>query len=378
VKPLSIVERSVAGTSVLASILSAHTVLNRRFLRRPRLDAPEVTESITVCIPARNEALNIETCVRSVLRSTGVPRLHVLVLDDGSTDETAAIVSRIAELDQRVTLVVGTLPVPDGWIGKTNASQQLLGKTTCTYVAFVDADVRLEPAALRASVDLLQRTMLDLVSPYPKQIAITLGERLVQPLLQWLWLTFLPLRIAERTKPASMVAANGQFMVARRSLLAAVGGFELVRGEVLDDVALGRVLKRAGYRVTVVDGTELATCRMYTSWSELRDGYTKNLWSATGSPAGAMALGSMLAAAYVVPPVAGIVGAAIGRRRLAAIGLAGSVAGSFGRVVSAQTTGGRVADSVAHPLSILGLLGLIARSWRHHSRGLITWKGREL
>jgi hypothetical protein len=378
VKPLSIVERSVAGTSAFAGILSAHTLLNRRFLRRPRLDAPEITESVTVCIPARNEASNIEACVRSVLRSTGVPRLNVLVLDDGSTDETAPIVSRIAELDQRLTLLVGTVPVPDGWIGKTNASQQLWQQTTCTYVVFVDADVRLEPVALRASVDLLEQTKLDLVSPYPKQIAITVGERLVQPLLQWLWLTFLPLRIAERTKPASMVAANGQFMVARRSALAAVGGFEQVCGEVLDDVALGRVLKRAGYRVTVVDGTELATCRMYTSWSDLRDGYTKNLWSATGSPAGAMAIGSMLAAAYVIPPIAGIFGAVTGRRRLGAIGLAGSVAGVTGRVISARTTAGRVSDSVTQPLSIAALLGLIARSWRHHHRGLITWKGRAL
>jgi Glycosyltransferase like family 2 len=378
VKPLNIVERSVAGTSAFAGILSAHTLLNRRFLRRPRLDAPEITESVTVCIPARNEASNIEACVRSVLRSTGVPRLNVLVLDDGSTDETAPIVSRIAELDQRLTLLVGTVPVPDGWIGKTNASQQLWQQTTCTYVVFVDADVRLEPVALRASVDLLEQTKLDLVSPYPKQIAITVGERLVQPLLQWLWLTFLPLRIAERTKPASMVAANGQFMVARRSALAAVGGFEQVCGEVLDDVALGRVLKRAGYRVTVVDGTELATCRMYTSWSDLRDGYTKNLWSATGSPAGAMAIGSMLAAAYVIPPIAGIFGAVTGRRRLGAIGLAGSVAGVTGRVISARTTAGRVSDSVTQPLSIAALLGLIARSWRHHHRGLITWKGRAL
>jgi Glycosyltransferase like family 2 len=377
-KPLTIVERGVTGCSALASILSAHTLLNRRFLRRPLSDPPLVTEPITVCIPARNEASNIEACVQSVLASTGAPRLQVLVLDDGSTDETAAIVSRIAGSDARVQLRSGALAVPDGWIGKTNASQQLFLQTTCTYVVFVDADVRLEPGALRASAEMLERLQLDLVSPYPKQIALTLGERLLQPLLQWLWLTFLPLRLAEHTKPASMVAANGQFMVARRSSLVAIGGFEAVRGEVLDDVALGRVLKQAGFRVTVVDGTDLATCRMYTSWSALRDGYTKNLWSATGSPVGAVALGAMLVAAYVVPPLAGVAGAASGRRRLGLIGLAGSIAGVVGRVISAQTTGGRVGDSIAHPLSILGLLGLIGRSWRHHQRGLITWKGRTL
>jgi hypothetical protein len=371
-------EKVVGSAAGFAGMLSAHTMLNRSLLRRPLVDAPPVPASVRVCIPARNEAANIEACVRSVLASTGLEDLGVFVLDDGSTDDTAQIVTQLANRDQRLTLLTGNGVVPDGWIGKTNASQQLFLQTSGTYLVFVDADVRLEPAALRASIDLLERLNLDLVSPYPKQVAVTLAERLVQPLLQWLWLTFLPLRLAERTKPASMVAANGQFMVARRLALAKVNGFEQVRGEVLDDVALGRVLKRAGSRVTVVDGTQLATCRMYTSWASLRDGYTKNLWSATGSPAGALALGSMLTFAYLVPPVATAVGFASGRTRLGVLGSIGTALGVFGRVLSARTTGGRVVDSIAHPVSIVGLLGLIARSWRHHRAGRITWKGRTL
>jgi cellulose synthase/poly-beta-1,6-N-acetylglucosamine synthase-like glycosyltransferase len=371
-------EKVVGSAASFAGMLSAHTMLNRSLLRRPLIDAPPVPASVRVCIPARNEAANIEACVRSVLASTGLEDLGVFVLDDGSTDDTAQIVTQLANRDQRLTLLTGNEVVPDGWIGKTNASQQLFLQTSGTYLVFVDADVRLEPAALRASIDLLERLNLDLVSPYPKQVAVTLAERLVQPLLQWLWLTFLPLRLAERTKPASMVAANGQFMVARRLALAKVNGFEQVRGEVLDDVALGRVLKRAGSRVTVVDGTHLATCRMYTSWASLRDGYTKNLWSATGSPAGALALGSMLTFAYLVPPVATVVGFASGRTRLGVLGSIGTALGVFGRVLSARTTGGRVVDSIAHPVSIVGLLGLIARSWRHHRAGRITWKGRTL
>jgi cellulose synthase/poly-beta-1,6-N-acetylglucosamine synthase-like glycosyltransferase len=371
-------ERVVAGAAGFAGMLSAHTLMNRALLRRPVVDAASISEPVSVCIPARNEAANIEACVRSVLASSGVANLRVYVLDDGSTDATAEIVLRVAGGDQRLTLLPGNAAVPAGWIGKTNASQQLFEQTAGEYVAFVDADVRLEPSALRASIELLARLNLDLVSPYPKQIAITTGERLMQPLLQWLWLTFLPLRLAERTKPASMVAANGQFMVARRQALGRVNGFEQVRSEVLDDVALGRVLKRAGFRVTVIDGTQLATCRMYDSWATLRDGYTKNLWSATGSPAGAVALGSMLTFAYLVPPIAATVGFSTRRSRLGLLGILGTGAGVFGRVVSARTTGGRVVDSMAHPVSILGLLGLIARSWRYQRRGLITWKGRAL
>ena len=372
-------ERFAAGAAMLSGTLTAHTILNRRFLRKPSAEAPIVQDRVSVCVPARNEAANISSCLASILASTGVSDLEVLVLDDGSADATAALVRNIAGTDDRVTLLTGgAASLPEGWIGKTNAAQQLLDRSGGAYVVFVDADVRLEPAAIRASVALLESARFDLVSPYPRQIAITSAERLMQPLLQWMWLTFLPLRLAERQRPMTMVAANGQFMVARRHALLGVDGFARVRGEVLDDVALARVMKEAGFRVAVVDGTELATCRMYDSWSALRDGYTKNLWSASGSPAGALALGALLATAYVVPPLTAIGGAVAGRRRLATYGALGSVAGVAGRLISAQTTGGRMADAVAHPLSISALLFLLARSWRHHRRGLITWKGRSL
>lgn len=372
-------ERFAAGAAMLSGILTAHTILNRRFLRKPSADAPIVQHRVSVCVPARNEAANISSCLASILASTGVSDLEVLVLDDGSTDATAALVRNIAGTDDRVTLLTGgAASLPEGWIGKTNAAQQLLDRSGGAYVVFVDADVRLEPAAIRASVALLESARFDLVSPYPRQIAITSAERLMQPLLQWMWLTFLPLRLAERQRPMTMVAANGQFMVARRHALLGVDGFARVRGEVLDDVALARVMKEAGFRVAVVDGTELATCRMYDSWSALRDGYTKNLWSASGSPAGALVLGALLATAYVVPPLTAIGGAVAGRRRLATYGALGSVAGVAGRLISAHTTGGRMADAVAHPLSISALLLLLARSWRQHRRGLITWKGRSL
>ena len=371
-------ERFVACSSALAGLLTAHTFVNQKLLRRPSIDPPTVLEEVCVCVPARNEAANIDACLASILASTGIPKLQVIVLDDASDDTTAVQVAEIAARNRRVTSVRGGPELPGGWIGKTNAAQQLFERSTGTYIVFVDADVRLEPDAIRASIGLLNTADLDLVSPYPRQIAITAAERLVQPLLQWLWLTFLPLRLAEQRQPVTMVAANGQFMVARREALSAVDGFRRVAGEVLDDVALGRTLKRAGFRVAVVDGTQLASCRMYDSWPALRDGYTKNLWSATGSPMGAVALGAMLTAAYVVPPVAGVLGSIAGRRRLATYGGLGTVAGAIGRLISARTTGARVADSLAHPISIVTLVMLIARSWRHHNRGLIVWKGRTL
>ena len=377
---MTAIGRSVVRTgSVLAGILSAHGIVNTQFLRRPSVSPEPCRERVVVCVPARDEAAAIGACVASLLASTGVRDLRIVVLDDGSIDGTGDIVRDVASTVSSPGFSLSVIDgggdaLPQGWLGKPWACERLrLATPDVDVVVFVDADVRLEPSALASAVEILRSSNLDLVSPYPQQIAVSPGERLVQPLLQWLWLTLLPLRLAEATRPNSMAAANGQFLVVDAGALAAVGGFASVRGDVLDDIALVRVFKRAGRRGTVVDGTALATCRMYTDWPSLRDGYTKNLWAGTGSPLSAVGLSSMLALAYVVPALGalGFLGRAARRA-----GLFGYLAGVLGRIVSARTTGGRVADSVAHPAGVTVLVGLILRSWRAHWAGTIVWKGR--
>ncbi len=362
----------VAATG--AALLSAHTWLNARLLRQPNVDAPAVEYLVSVLIPARNEAHRIAPTVRSVLGQRDM-RLEVIVLDDGCTDDTVAVVCEAAAGDHRLRVISG-LDVAPGWLGKPWACQQLGEAALGQVLVFIDADVVLESHAIVAAVDLLTRHRLSLVSPYPHQEAVTVGERLVQPLLQWLWLTFLPVRLAERLRPASMAAANGQFLVVDAAAYRDIGGHVGVRDRVVEDVWLARAMKGAGHRAVVVDGTELATCRMYTGWSEVRDGYTKSLWAAMGSPASAAVVGALLTGLYVLPPVAAVAGVVCGRRRRATLGLAGYLAGVAGRMISARRTGGRNLDAVAHPASIVVLVGLLARSWRMKRLGRLAWKGR--
>jgi hypothetical protein len=138
---------------------------------------------------------------------------------------------------------------------------------------------------------------------------------------------------------------------------------------VLDDLALLRAVKASGGRGGVTDGTDLAACRMYDGWPALRDGYTKSLWAALGSPTGAVATTGVLSALYVWPAVA----AALGSRA----GAVGYAAGVAGRVVAARRTGGRVwPDALAHPASVALLGYLTARSWAGRRRGTLRWKGR--
>jgi len=186
-----------AGT-LSACALAVHTAVNLRYLRSPDPHAPVVDEDVTVLIPARDEAAHIEAALHSVLTQTGVPRLNVIVLDDGSTDDTPAIVERIAARDARLRLVSGRDDAPPaGWLGKPWACQRLADEASGTVLVFVDADVMIYPHAIRAAVGTLRHNGFSLVAPYPPQLAGSALERLVQPLVTWSWAATLPLRWAE-------------------------------------------------------------------------------------------------------------------------------------------------------------------------------------
>ena len=351
--------RLATAGSVLAVVGAVHAAVNARLLRTPTV-AGAARVDLPVLVPARDEVGRIGECVRS-LRA----EYEVLVLDDESTDATADV-ARAAG-----ARVIDGAPPPPGWYGKPWACAQLASATDADVLVFVDADVRLAPDALAAAVQLLDDAGLDVICPFPRQLTASPAERLVQPLLQWSWLTSLPLRVAERSPRPSLTAACGQFVVLRRTALDKAGGFAAVRAAVLDDLALVRAVKAAGGRGGVVDGTSLASCRMYAGWPALRDGYRKSLWAAFGSPSGAAAVVGVLGLAYVLPPLAALRGSRVG--------VVGYAAGVVSRVIAARRSGGRVMpDAFAHPLSIVAFGFLTASSWRGRRAGELTWKGRRV
>lgn len=359
------VVRLLSGLAVAGA---AHACVNAVLLRRPPSPPPQTRLPVTVVVPVRDEEDQIGGCLAAVLASRGVPDLRVVVVDDGSTDGTAGVVRAIA--DPRVRLVPAG-EVPAGWLGKPHACW--VGAQTVAddgSLVFVDADVRLAPDAVAAAVALLDAHGLDLVSPWPRPVAGTAAERLVQPLSPWLWMTTLPLRVAERSPRPSLTAANGQFLALTRRGYLRARGHAAVRDEVVEDVALARAVKRAGGRAVPAAGAALARCRMYDGWAAMREGYGKSLWASVGgSPAASLAAAAVLTAVGVVPPLAALRGSRAG--------LLGWVAGVAGRAVAAAVTGSRVwPDALAHPVSLLALDVLLLRSVAGHRRGTLTWRGR--
>jgi hypothetical protein len=365
--------RALTGLSIAGA---GHAALNVTLLRRPPMPAPPLARPVTVVLPVRDEEEHVQDCLRALLVQEGVRDLRVVVVDDGSTDATAARVRAVG--DPRVHLVTAGTPAP-GWLGKPSACAAGVAAAEeagrCgddALLVFVDADVRLFPDALAGAAAVLDARELDLVSPWPRPLAETLPERLVQPLASWLWATTLPIRLAERSRRPSLAAANGQFLVVTAAGYRRAGGHAAVRGDVLEDIALLRAVKRAGGRGVPIDGSRLAACRMYDGWPALRDGYAKSLWAAVGgSPSGSLAAAAVLTAVWVIPAAAALRGSRVG-----ALGYAAGVAG---RAVVAARTGSRVwPDVLAHPASILLLDVLIVRSVTGRRRGTLTWRGRSV
>jgi cellulose synthase/poly-beta-1,6-N-acetylglucosamine synthase-like glycosyltransferase len=347
---------------LLPLILLTIAAVNFVQIRTPKRIS-EPTQSIGVIVPMRNEAENVEGLVATLAAQEGLS--HFYLLDDNSEDQTFELLQRFTQADSRFTVIKGAV-LNDKWIGKTWALQQLYDASNEEILVSIDADVRLSNDAINKAVTALNSARLDFLSPYPRQIAQSFAERLIQPLLQWSWLTTVPLRYAESSGQQSMAVANGQFFVVRRSALAAIGGYQSVKHAVIDDVFLARELVKSGSSGTVINGSDIAQTRMYASWSEIKAGYGKSLNQAFGSIVGAIFVVVFLIATCIAPLLLGLLGNPYGWFGFAAI------VGT--RVLSAIKSRGRVLDSVLHPISVLALIYLIVYSYLR--RGSIQWKGR--
>ena len=347
---------------LLPLILLTIAAVNFLQIRTPKRTS-DLTQTVGVIVPMRNEAENVEGIVATLAAQEG--SFHFYLLDDNSEDQTFELLQRFTQADSRFTVIKGAV-LKDKWIGKTWALQQLFDASNEEILVSIDADVRLSNDSINKAVTALNSARLDFVSPYPRQIAQSFAERLIQPLLQWSWLTTVPLRYAESSGQQSMAVANGQFFVVRRSALAPIGGYQSVKHAVIDDVFLARELVKNGSSGTVINGSEIAQTRMYASWSAIKAGYGKSLNQAFGSIVGAILVVALLIATSIAPLLLGVLGNPFGWLGFAAI------VGT--RVLSAIKSRGRVLDSVLHPISVLALIYLIGYSYLR--RGSIQWKGR--
>jgi chlorobactene glucosyltransferase len=267
------------AATLLAAIGVAIVVVRVAIFSRlcPRLvSTDEVTNPplISVIVPARNEAANIERCVRSLLTQT-YPNLEIIVIDDGSSDATPEILARLAAESSRLQVVIGR-PLPGGWLGKPYAVHQGVQRARGDWLLFVDADVTLHPSVLSSAYLAAQQNQAALLSLWARQELGTFWERVVQPVIVGLNHAIDPFQRSSSLRHPNAVCANGQFMLVERQAYERVGGHRAVRDEVVEDQKLSWHFKRAGYHVLMMDGTWGLSTRMYTSLRGIWEGWSKN------------------------------------------------------------------------------------------------------
>jgi chlorobactene glucosyltransferase len=282
--------------------------------RRPRLaDYPvragEDAPRVSVILPARNEAINIGPCIASILDSA-YPAVDVVVVDDGSVDGTLEVAQALAARAAGRLQVVAGEPLPPGWVGKPWACWQGYRQARGELLLFTDADTRHAPTLLGHAVGAMEREAADLVSIVPRQLLRSFWERSVMPHVLTVILTrYLSTRRVNRTANPRDVVANGQFILVRRAAYEAVGGHEAVRGEVVEDLRLAQRFVAAGKRLFLAYAEDLMSTRMYRSFGEMVEGWSKNL--AYGSRAAVDAwlrpvvpwlIAAFLLAFWVLPP----------------------------------------------------------------------------
>lgn len=272
---------------VLAVWVSRHVTISRigstQDTLRPddQWPLPDSPPKVSIIVPAKDEQENIADCLATLL-AQDYPDFEIIIVDDRSADDTAAIVRRAAEADGRIRLVQ-VESLPDGWFGKTHAMHTAAPHATGQWLLFVDADCRQAPGSVRAAMGYTLSRGGDMLSLWPLLEMRSFSENLLQPLLgSILGLYFRPQWV---NNPRSKVAfANGQFILVRRSAYEAVGGHEAVRSVLVEDIAFARVVKGAGYRLLNAMGFDLFRTRMYDRFAGIWHGWTRIFSFAFRSP----------------------------------------------------------------------------------------------
>src|SRR5882724_9444271 len=232
--------------------------------------AVPATPEVSIIVPARNEEVCLWDCLTSLAAQTGVA-FEIIVVDDGSTDRTRALAESFGGVR-----VISPGPLPNGWTGKNNAVVAGAKESRGEWLLFTDADTVHLPGSLARALAEAKENRAELLSYSPEQIVVTFAERVVMPVIfAELASQYPPEKV--RDQSSGVVAANGQYILVRRDAYQSVGGHAAVADKILEDVALARAFRAAGYRIYFRYGADAVRTRMYRSWNELREGWAKNL-----------------------------------------------------------------------------------------------------
>jgi glycosyltransferase involved in cell wall biosynthesis len=344
---------------------SSHPAAVREF-PNPEAAIPDVPIlDVSIIVPARNEEANIGDCLRSLTSQTGVT-FEIIVVDDASTDRTREIAQSFAGVR-----VISPKPPRDNWTGKNNALVAGTKEAHAGWLLFTDADTLHLPHSLKGAFTEAKREQAALLSYSPEQVVVTFAERAVMPVIfAELAAQYPPDKVRDQT--SDVIAANGQYILVRREAYDAVGGHAAVATEILEDVALAQQFRNAGKRIYFRYGGDAVRTRMYRTWEQLREGWTKNLALLFPHPE-RLALWS-LSQWFIAWSSLGIAAWAAASQHFVWIAIAAFWLLAYRRIRTAHfaTANSLIAMAFGPPMFAY----LLLRSKRVQATGQVSWKGR--
>jgi hypothetical protein len=333
---------------------------------------------VSVIVPARNEEACLGACLESLVSQDGVG-FEIIVVDDGSTDRTRAIAEAFPGVQ-----VIEPGPLPAGWSGKNNAVTAGARRARGEWLLFTDADTVHRPGSLARALAEAREQGAELLSYSPEQEVHGFWERAVMPVIF--------AELAEAYSPSDVsdpksakAAANGQYLLIRRAVYDAISGHAAVADSLLEDVALARLVKESGRKVVFRYGGDAVRTRMYRSFAQLREGWTKNL-VLLFPKAGELAVMRLCEFVFLLGTPYWTLSWLLSRGGIFELPLANQIIGTlivlspiavwssfFLRILRAHFSWGS---------NLLGILGLpvfsylLLRSKLFYKLGRISWKGR--
>ena len=391
----------------LLALCLLHCILNMRLFRRLRAaplrkeSGTEASLHVSVLVPARNEERRIRECLASLIAQQP-PVREIILLDDRSSDRTADIARELGFLEGKkdggktphLKLLHGE-ELPPGWVGKNWACHQLsqAADKSSSHLLFTDADTIHGNSCVRTALAHAAATQADLLSLWPDQITGTWSEKIViplgyllfmafQPFPALIWLQADPSRVKKwkfsTARLASMGAANGQFLLFRRAAYEVIGGHESLKDHLVEDIAFGRTIAARtgeGLRLVNADGIELLRCRMYLGFSELWEGFSKNLRPVfEESFVGFVLSGVVIGGLFLLPFALLILSVAIQGIAIPSLMAVFIIYGI--RLMLTVRFRTSSLGFLAHPVGLALALLIAVNSWRLCLGGGVSWKGR--
>jgi glycosyltransferase involved in cell wall biosynthesis len=256
------------------------TVTLFNFMSNPKLPHIKMpgNQLVSILIPARNEEDNILTLLQSIV-AQDYENYEVIILDDNSEDNTLQICADFATKHHRFRIIKGET-LPYDWLGKNYACHQLVEHANGDYFLFLDADVKVCDGLINSAIHRTHIFRLGLLSLFTNQQMGTFGEKMVVPLMHYILLNLLPLRLVYLIKSNAVAAASGQFMLFDAELYRQHQWHKQVKDRVVEDIEIMRMVKAAGYNGEALLANGMISCRMYKSYLEAVNGFSKNFLAA--------------------------------------------------------------------------------------------------